>query len=402
LSVFDKIKKVVNVFTEKDKNPLQNYYAKPGNISIIPEHTNRLPVSSDKSIIGSIYNRISIDVANYPIKHVLFDETDRYVDDIDGSVNERLTISPNIDQTPRSFRQDIALTLLQTGSAAVVPVDYSTNKFGRVIKINSLRVGTIKEWRAKHLKVDLYNEEKGKREEVVLSKAFVAVIENPLYMVMNSPNSTLQRLTRKLSILDRTDEAAASNKLDLIIQLPYVIKNEARKQQAVQRREDIEFQLKSSDRGIAYVDGTEKIVQLNRPIEGNVLPQIEFLTKMLFDQLGVTSDVIYGAADERVMLNYLNRTIVPILESITQSLQNSALLGDKVYKGERIRYFIDPFKLVPLSEIAKVADSFSRNEIFSPNDIRGFIGLQPSNDPMADEMRNRNMPDRQLEEGDSW
>jgi hypothetical protein len=351
---------------------------------------------NERSIISSIYNRISIDVAGIGLRHVKLDELGRYSEDIDSFLNRSLNFEPNLDQSPRAFRQDIALTLFDKGCAVVVPVDVSLNPItNERFDIYTLRVGEVVAWYPKHVKVLLYNEEKGLREEITLEKRMVAIIENPLYAVMNEPNSTLQRLIYKLGLLDAVDEQSGSGKLDIIIQLPYVIKSEARRQQAEQRRQDIEFQLKGSRYGIAYTDGSEKITQLNRPAENNLLAQVEFLTGMLYDQLGITNEIMSGTADEKTMINYFNRTIEPIVESIVESMQRSFLGPLGMMNKERIRYFRDPFKLVPVSEIAEIADKFTRNEILSSNEIRGFMGIPPSTDPKADQLTNSNMPSPQ-------
>ena len=361
--------------------------------SPVMPHIPRRRYSSERTIISSIYNRISIDVSGVSIRHVKIDESDRYNDDVDSSLNRCLTLEANIDQAPRAFRHDIVSTLFDKGSAAIVPVDVTLDpQTGEVVDFLSLRVGEIKDWYPSHVRISIYNEKKGYREEVTLEKRFVAIVENPLYAVMNEPNSTLQRLITKLNLLDEVDEATSSKRLDLIIQLPYVVKTEARRQQAEQRRNDIEFQLKESQYGIAYTDGTEKITQLNRPAENNLLGQIEFLQNTLYDQLGITKDVMSGVADEKIMLNYRSRTIEPLLDAIVQAMQRSFLGVKGTENGERIQYFQDPFKLVPVSEIAVIADKFSRNEILSANEIRSFMGIPPSTDPKADKLQNSNMP----------
>jgi hypothetical protein len=398
LPVFDRIKKAWNAF----KNPISDvgeveygteaYY---GNISPSrPRHN----IYSERSIVSSVYTRISVDVAGVLIKHVKIDDTGRYLEDVPSALNNCLIWEPNIDQSPRPFRQDIAMTLFDKGVAAVVPVDTTRNpQTNELFDIYSLRVGEIVTWYPKHVRLSVYNENRGKREEITLEKRYVAVIENPLYSVMNEPNSTLQRLIRKLSLLDAVDEQSGSGKLDLIIQLPYVIKSEARRQQAEKRREDIEFQLKGSQYGIAYTDGTEKITQLNRPAENNLLKQVEYLTGMLYNQLGLTEEVMNGTANEEVMLNYFNRTIEPIVDAIIESMQR-AFLGPQGSRGdERINYFRDPFKLVPVGQIAEIADKFTRNEILSANEIRHFIGIKPSDDPKADKLVNSNMPQAEVE-----
>jgi hypothetical protein len=327
------------------------------------------------------------------LKHVKIDKNGRYLKDVPSHLNECLLWEPNIDQSPRPFRQDIAMTLFDKGVAAIVPVDTSRDPATNVLwDIYSMRVGDITTWYPKHVKVNVYNENKGMREEIIIEKRNVAIIENPLYGVMNEPNSTLQRLIRKLGLLDAVDEQSGSGKLDLIIQLPYVIKSEARRQQAEQRREDIEFQLKGSQYGIAYTDGTEKITQLNRPAENNLLKQVEYLTNLLYSQLGLTPEVMDGTADEEAMLNYFNRSVEPIVDAIVESMQR-AFLGPQGSLGdERIKYFRDPFKLVPVNSIAEIADKFTRNEILTANEIRTFMGIKPADDPKADQLVNSNMP----------
>jgi hypothetical protein len=382
-----------NAFTQLE-NPLAVDYSvgTPFYSSISPSRT-RPRLYNDRSIVGSIYTRISIDVAAVTLRHIKLDEVGRYQDDVDSSLNACLVLEPNLDQGPRAFRQDIALSLFDKGVVAIVPVDTAVNpNTTEVFDIYSLRVGEIVNWYPKHVRVSVYNEAKGLREEILLEKRFVAIVENPLYGVMNEPNSTLQRLIRKLGLLDSVDEAASSGKLDLIIQLPYVIKSEARKQQAEQRRNDIEFQLKGSQYGIAYTDGTEKITQLNRPVENNLLKQIEFLTTLLYSQLGITDAVMNGTADEATMLNYYNRTIEPIVDAVVEAMQRSFLGPMGTKRSERIHYFRDPFKLVPVGQLAEIADKFTRNEILTSNEIRGFMGVQPAADPKADELRNSNMP----------
>lgn len=354
--------------------------------------------TNERTIISSILTRISIDVAAVSYRHVQLDELGRYLEDLKTSLNDCFTLEPNLDQGPRAFRQDVVLTLFDKGVSVVVPVDTAVNPTtNEVFDIYSLRVGEIIRWYPKHVCVSVYNEERGVRQEVTLQKRFVAIVENPLYNVMNEPNSTLQRLIRKLNLLDTVDEASSSGKLDLIIQLPYVIKSEARRQQAEQRREAIEFQLKGSQYGIAYTDGTEKITQLNRPAENNLLKQVEYLTNMLYGQLGITEEVMNGTADEKTMLNYFNRTVEPIVDAIVEAMQRSFVGPMGTKNMERILYFNDPFKLVPVTELAEIADKFTRNEILTGNEIRGFMGIEPSNDPKADELRNSNMPQADTE-----
>jgi hypothetical protein len=353
----------------------------------------RLRIPNERSIISSIYTRLSIDVASVDVRHVRLDEEKRYVEDIDSGLNNCLTIEANIDQAARAFRQDIAMTLFDKGSACLVPVDTSLNpETSGGYDILTLRVGEILQWYPQHVRVSVYNEKTAMREELTLHKSTVAVVENPLYSVMNEPNSTLQRLLNKLNLLDAIDSQSASGKLDLIIQLPYVIKSEARRQQAEQRRTDIEFQLKGSQYGIAYTDGTEKITQLNRPAENNLMTQIEYLTEMLYGQLGLTEEVMNGTADEKAMLNYWNRTIEPILSAMVEAMRRSFLTKTARTQKQDVKFFRDPFRLVPIENIAEIADKFTRNEILTANEIRQIVGFAPHNDPNADKLLNSNMP----------
>jgi putative sterol carrier protein len=391
LAVLDRIKRVWNAFSGAEPEGMWDQ-SRGISTSYRPDRQRRM-FSNERSIISSIYTRISVDVAGVGYRHVTLDEQNRFLKDNQSPLNDALMFEPNIDQGPRAFRQDIALTLFDAGVAAIVPVDTTVDPAtNEVFDIYSLRVGTIVKWYPKHVRVRLYNEAKGTYEEITLEKRTVAIVENPLYGVMNEPNSTLQRLIRKLNLLDAVDEQSSSGKLDIIIQLPYVIKSEARKQQAEQRRSDIEFQLKGSQYGIAYTDGTEKITQLNRPAENNLLTQIEFLTKMLYEQLGITEAVMSGTADEKDMLNYYNRTVEPILDAIVEAMQRTFIGPVKLAKRERIKFFRDPFKLVPVKDIAEIADKFTRNEILTSNEIRAFMGLPPSTDPKADQLINSNMP----------
>lgn len=392
-TALERFKTAWNAFRENDRflttvRPPNTYP-----YSSRPDQHRFRSYSNERTIVTSIYTRMSIDVAGVGFKHVLYDDEGRYKEDVKSSLAKAFDFEPNLDQGPRAFRQDIVMTLFDKGSAAIVPVDTSQNpNNSEEFDIYTLRVGEILEWYPKHVKVSLYNEAKGQREDITLEKRLVAIVENPLYAVMNSPNSTLQRLIRKLTLLDAIDEQSGSGKLDLIIQLPYVVKSDARKKQAEERRENIQLQLKDSQYGIAYTDATEKITQLNRPAENNLLSQIEYLTKMLYGQLGITEDVMNGTADETAMLNYHNRSIDPILEAIQEAMQRSFLGPIKTDKGERIAYFRDPFKLVPIGSIAEIADKFTRNEIFSSNEMRGYIGVPPSKDPKADQLVNSNMP----------
>ena len=388
------LKHAWNVFSNQEQNdktrPYTNYY---GASSGRRPDRARLYIPSSRTIITSIYTRLSIDVASIDMRHVRLDDQKRYVEDLDSGLNNCLTVEANIDQAARAFRQDVAMTLFDRGVAALVPVDTSISpeKTGG-FEILTLRVGEITQWYPNHVRISLYNEATAQREEITLSKTAVAIVENPLYSVMNEPNSTLQRLLNKLELLDAIDTQSASGKLDLIIQLPYVIKSEARRQQAEQRRADIEFQLKGSQYGIAYTDGTEKITQLNRPAENNLMGQIEYLTEMLYGQLGLTEEVMNGTADEKAMLNYWNRTIEPILTAMCESMRRTFLTKTARTQRQTILFFRDPFRLVPIENIAEIADKFTRNEIMSSNEMRQVVGLSPHPDPKADQLINSNMP----------
>lgn len=393
MPILSRIRTAWNAFVNQDAPLTADFNQGPPSYSSYSPSRPRRQYTNERTIISSIYTRISIDVADITFRHVLLDDAGRYKEDRSSNLNSCLTLEANLDQAPRAFRQDIVMTLFDKGVAAIVPVDTTVNpNTNDVIDIYSLRVGEIVSWYPKHVRVSVYNEAIGRRQEITLEKRFVAIIENPLYSVINEPNSTLQRLIRKLNLLDTVDEAAGSGKLDLIIQLPYAIKSEARRQQAEQRREDIEFQLRGSQYGIAYTDGTEKVTQLNRPAENNLMKQIEYLVNLLYGQLGITEDVMNGTADEKTMINYHNRTIKPIVEAITEAMQRAFLGPMGTFNLERILYFVDPFKLVPISTIAEIADKFTRNEILTGNEIRGFMGIKPSSDPKADQLRNSNMP----------
>lgn len=377
---------------EAEEHRMQTYSAGAVNFGGRPDRI-RFAVSNERSIITSIYTRMSIDIAQVEIKHVKLDEQNRYFEDVVSGLQNCLTVEANIDQAARAFRQDIAMTLFDEGVAAIVPVETSINpKLSGGYDIHSLRVGTIKAWMPQHVRVSLYNEAKGLREDIVLPKSIVAIVENPLYPIMNEPNSTLQRLIRKLNLLDAIDEQNASGKLDLIIQLPYVIRNEARAQQAEKRRKDIEFQLKEGRYGIAYTDGTEKITQLNRPVENNLPAQIEQLLEMLYAQLGITKEVMDGTADEQVMLNYHNRTIEPIMVSIVEAMRRTFLTKTARTQRQSIMFFRDPFKIVPLEKIAEMVDKLARNEVASSNELRQVIGWKPRPEAKADKLMNSNMP----------
>lgn len=391
MPILDRVKQVWNAFKYNEQVANQYNPAAGPSTSHRPDRQRRF-IYNNRSIVTSIYTRIAIDVASIEFRHVEVDEQNRYKQDKESGLNECLTIEANLDQGPRHFRQDIVTTLFDKGVAAIVPVDTGRNPVsGENFDIYTLRVGEIVAWYPKHVMVSVYNENSGVRENVTLEKRIVGIVENPLYAVMNEPNSTLQRLTRKLDLLDVIDEQSGSGKLDIIIQLPYTIKTESKRLQAEQRREDIEFQLKDSRYGIAYADATEKITQLNRPANNNLLEQVTMLSQKLYGELGITEDIMNGTADEKTMLNYFNRTVEPILEAILEEMQRK-FINVGTNKRERIMYFRDPFKLVPLSEISEIADKFTRNEILASNEIRGFMGIRPSKDPKADELRNSNMP----------
>lgn len=394
MAIIDRVKSAWNAFRSTE-NVVAPEYATYGSYTMAapPSRPTRRFSTNDRSIVTSVYNRIAIDVASVLIRHTKLDEQGRYLEDMDSALNLCLTLESNLDQGPRSLRQDIVMTMFDKGVAAVVPVDTAINpQTNEVFDIYTLRVGEIMQWYPKHIRINLYNEDKGLREQVTLEKRFVAIVENPLYSVMNEPNSTLQRLIRKLTLLDAVDEQSSSGKLDIIIQLPYVIKTDARRQQAEQRRQDIEFQLKGSQYGIAYTDGTEKITQLNRPAENNLLKQVEYLTAMLYGQLGITEEVMNGTADEKTMINYFNRTVDPIVEAIVEAMQRAFIGPEGIKRLERIDSFKNPFRLVPISQMADIADKFTRNEVLSSNELRGFMGIRPSKDPKADKLVNSNMP----------
>ena len=392
MPILDRIKKAWNAFRNNSMNDQYFEYGGTASYGVSPSRS-RMQVYNERSIISAIYTRLSVDVAGLLIKHVKIDKEGRYIEDMKSPLNDCFTLEPNLDQSPRAFRQDIALTIFDKGVAGIVPVDTSKNpNTNEIYDIYTLRVGEINIWYPKHVKINVYNENNGKREEITLEKRNVAIVENPLYAVMNEPNSTLQRLIRKLTLLDAVDEQSSSGKLDIIIQLPYVIKSESRRQQAEARREDIEFQLRGSQYGIAYIDGTEKITQLNRPAENNLLKQVEYLTNLLYNQLGLTEDVMNGTASEEAMLNYFNRSIEPIVDAIVEAMQRSFLGAQGTSSNQRIKYFRDPFKLVPAKDLAEIADKFTRNEILTANEIRSFMGIPPSTDPKADKLVNSNMP----------
>lgn len=352
----------------------------------------RMSRGNERSIVTSVYNRIALDVAALNVQHVRLDENGRFLSVIDDGLNNCLTLEANVDQTARSFVQDVVISMFDEGSVAIVPVDTTTDpNVSGSYDIQSLRVGQILDWYPQYIRARVYNEQTGRKEDIVVPKSAVAIIENPLYAVINEPNSTMQRLIRKLNLLDVIDEQSGSGKLDLIIQLPYVIKTEARRRQAENRRKDIENQLSGSKYGIAYTDGTEHITQLNRSVNNNLMSQIEYLTSMLYSQLGITQSILDGTADEKTMLNYNNRTIEPIISAIVDEMKRKFLTKTARSQHQSISFFRDPFKLVPVNDIAEIADKFTRNEIMTSNEIRQVVGMKPSEDPRADELRNKNL-----------
>ena len=385
----DRLQHAWNAFLNRDPT---YEFRDHGMISTYKPDRVRFTRGNERSIVTSVYNRIALDVSSIDINHAKLDENGRFKEIIQSGLNECLTLNANIDQTGKAFIQDVVMSMMDEGCVAIVPVDTTTNPtITGSFDINSMRTGQVIEWRPEFVKVRLYNDKTGQKEDILLPKKSVAIIENPLYAVINEPNSTMQRLIRKLNLLDVIDEQSGSGKLDLIIQLPYVIKSEARRQQAENRRKDIEMQLAGSKYGIAYTDGTEKITQLNRPAENNLMKQIEYLTSMLYSQLGITQSVLDGTADERTMLNYYNRTIEPIISAIIDEMKRKFLTKTARTQNQSIVYFRNPFKLVPINELAEISDKFTRNEIATSNEIRQIIGWKPSDDPGADELRNKNL-----------
>lgn len=386
----DRIKHGWNAFLNRD--PTYNYRDLGGPSYGYRPDRMRFTRGNERSIVTSVYNRIALDAASIDIMHVQLDKDDRFESVRDSALNECLTRNANIDQTGRAFIQDVVMSMLDEGCVAIVPVDTTFNPdITNSYDINTMRTAKIVEWYPAHVKVNLYNDRTGRKEDLILPKKTVAIIENPLYAVINEPNSTMQRLIRKLNLLDVIDEQSGSGKLDLIIQLPYVIKTDARRQQAEQRRKDIEMQLSGSKYGIAYTDGTERITQLNRSVDNNLMKQIEYLTSMLYSQLGITQAILDGSADDKTMLNYYNRTIEPIVSAIVDEIQRKFLTKTAITQKQAILYFRDPFRLVPVNEIAEIADKFTRNEIMTSNEIRQIVGMKPSKDPNADELRNKNL-----------
>ena len=386
----DRIKHGWNAFLNKD--PTYNYRDLGGPSYGYRPDRMRFTRGNERSIVTSVYNRIALDAASIDIMHVQLDKDNRFESIRESALNECLTRNANIDQTGRAFIQDVVMSMLDEGCVAIVPVDTTFNPdVTNSYDINTMRTAKIVEWYPAHVKVNLYNDRTGRKEDLILPKKTVAIIENPLYAVINEPNSTMQRLIRKLNLLDVIDEQSGSGKLDLIIQLPYVIKTDARRQQAEQRRKDIEMQLSGSKYGIAYTDGTERITQLNRSVDNNLMKQIEYLTSMLYSQLGITQAILDGSADDKTMLNYYNRTIEPIVSAIVDEIQRKFLTKTAITQKQAIAYFRDPFRLVPVNEIAEIADKFTRNEIMTSNEIRQIVGMKPSKDPNADELRNKNL-----------
>jgi hypothetical protein len=387
------LKHAWNAFANWDqKYQTEQSYAGGSTFGIRPDRT-RLVYGSERTMLSSVLTRMSLDVASIQVCHVRNDDDGRYVEDIKSGMNECLTVRANIDQFAQQFRQDIVRIMFDKGVVAIVPVDTSTSPIdSNSYDILSMRAAEIVAWYPEHVRVSLYNQAKGFREQIILPKSLVAIVENPLYDIMNEPNSTMQRLVSKLNLLDAVDKASSSGKLDMIIQLPYVIKSEARRAQAEQRRKDIEFQLKEGQYGIAYTDGTEKITQLNRAVDNKLMDQIKFLTDMLYSQLGITDSIMNGTADEKTMINYNSRTVEPILRAIVEAMRATFLTKTARTQGQSITYFKDPFALVPLSEVAKIADMMARNEILTSNELRQAIGFKPSKDPKADQLQNSNMP----------
>ena len=397
-SVSERLSKAWNAFRNEETSREQEPYNYPTygtSYSVRPDRV-RFTGGNDRSIITSIYTRLAIDVSSVPIRHVRLDDNGRYIETINSGLNECLTLGANIDQTASFFRQDLVQTMFDKGAVAIVPIETSldpnqTNGYD----IKSLRVGEVVQWYPRHVRVKVYDDRPdvgGIKRELVMAKSSVAIIENPFYSVMNEPNSTLQRLVRKLSLLDSVDEASSSGRLDILIQLPYQTRSEARRTQAEQRRKDLEFQLRGSTYGVGYIDASEKITQLNRPAENQLLKQIETLTEQLYNQLGLTEEIVKGTADESVMLNYYNRTVEPILRAIAESMRTTFLSKTARTQLQSIEYYRDPFQLVPVSAIAEIADKFTRNEVLSSNEVRGLIGFKPVKDPAADELRNKNLP----------
>lgn len=389
LSFGSRLKHAWDVF--RNREPTFDYHSVGPGYPYRPDRP-RLTRGNERTIITSIFNRVALDVASLNITHCKVDDNGRFISSMNSSLNSCLNLEANIDQTGRAFIQDVVMSMLDEGCVAIVPVETSIDpNISGSYNIESMRTGKILEWYPKHVRVRLYNDSTGNKEDLLLPKSMVAIIENPLYAVVNEPNSTMQRLARKIALLDVVDEQSSAGKLDLIIQLPYTIKSTARKEQAEERRKDIEMQLKNSKYGIAYADATEKITQLNRPLENNLLKQVEYLTDMLYSQLGFTISILDGTADEQTLLNYHSRTIEPIISAIVDEMKRKFLTKTARSKNQTITFFRDPFKLVPVNNIADIADKFTRNEIMTSNEIRQVIGMKPSSDPKADQLINSNL-----------
>ena len=389
MGFMDRIQRGWNAFRNRD--PTTEYRDTGLGYAYRPDRV-RFTRGNERSIVTSVYNRIALDVAAINIQHVQLDDNNRFTSVVESGLNSCLNLEANIDQTGRAFVQDIVMSMFDEGCVAVVPVDTTQDpEITDSYDILSMRTGKILEWKPRHVKVRVYNDRTGMKEDLLLPKNQVAIIENPLYAVINEPNSTMQRLIRKLCLLDAVDEQSSSGKLDLIIQLPYVVKTEARRQQANDRRKQIEEQLTGSKYGIAYTDGTERITQLNRPVENNLMKQIEYLTSMLYSQLGITQAILEGTADDKTMLNYYSRTIEPIISAIVDEMKRKFLTKTARSQKKSLMFFRDPFNLVPVNDIAEIADKFTRNEILSSNEIRQIVGIKPSKDPKADELRNKNL-----------
>ena len=391
MALKDRFQKAWNAFFYRDRTDdyvyqdygIQTYYR--------PDRP-RFSLGNERTIVTAIFNRIALDVASANINHVRVDDENKFLEVIDSDLNSCFNLEANIDQTGRAFVQDIVMSMMDEGVVALVPVDTKGNPFQTTsYDIETMRTGKIIGWFPQHVKVHVYNDRTGQKEDLTLPKSMVGIVENPLYAVINEPNSVLQRLLRKLNLLDVVDEQNSSTKLNMIIQLPYTVKTELRQKQAEQRRQAIETQLTQSQYGIAYIDGTEKVTQLNRPLENNLMSQIEYLTSMLYSQLGINEDILNGTADEKAMTNYYTRTIEPIVSAITDEVKRKFLTKTARTQGQSIMFFRDPFKLVPVTEVATIADSFTRNEILTSNEIRQIIGRKPSNDPNADQLRNKNL-----------
>ena len=409
MAVFtNRLKNAWNAFMNRDPPYDYRYYdgsnsplvyQEFGSLSSYRPDRLRLTKGNERSIITAIYNRIAVDCAQVNIEHAKLDENGRYVESVKSGLNYCLNTSANVDQTGRALIQDIVMSMFDEGCVAIVPVDTTYNPYVTdAYEIRTLRVGKVVQWCPNHVRVRLYNERTGQFEEVTLLKSIVSIVENPLYAIMNEPNSVLQRLIRKLNLLDVIDEQSGSGKLDLIIQLPYVVKTEARRMQAEERRKNIEMQLANTKYGIAYTDSTEHITQLNRSVDNNLMGQIEYLTNMLYSQLGITKEILEGTANEAVMLNYYNRTVEPIVAAIVLEMNRKFLTKTARTQGQSIVFFRDPFKLVPVNQLAEVADKFTRNEIMSSNEIRQIVGMRPVDDPKADELRNKNLNAQQGQE----